>query len=123
MRHRPFFERLAAVDPEMPWEWETLSAGLLTLRLVDRRLDHPVSQPTSIEIAAVRGSVRRIPDSPTRRCLRAILDTIPTNLPVADKLVAYGHVLEDLGEFFVAGDVYTLAMETARTEGAAAVGL
>jgi len=117
MRHRPFFERLAAVDPETPWEWEALSAGLVTLRLVDRRLDRPVAEPTAIEVAAVRSSVRRLPDSPTRRALQAILDTIPKDQPVAEKLAAYGAVLEDDGEFYVSGDVYSLAIEAARTEG------
>ena len=121
MRHRPFFERLAAVDPETPWEWETLSAGLVTLRLVDRRLDRPVAEPTAIEVAAVRSSVRRLPDSPTRRALQAILDTIPKDQPVSEKLAAYGGVLEDEGEFYVASDVYYLAIEAARTEGTLAI--
>jgi len=121
MRHRPFFERLAAVDPETPWEWEALSAGLVTLRLVDRRLDRPVAEPTAIEVAAVRSSVRRLPDSPTRRALQAILDTIPKDQPVAEKLAAYGAVLEDEGEFYVASDVYSLAIEAARTEGTLAI--
>jgi len=121
MRHRPFFERLAAVDPETPWEWEALSAGLVTLRLVDRRLDRPVAEPTAIEVAAVRSSVRRLPDSPTRRALQAILDTIPKHPPVAEKLAAYGAVLEDDGEFYVASDVYSLAIEAARTEGTLAI--
>jgi len=121
VRHRPFFERLAAVDPETPWEWETLSAGLVTLRLVDRRLDRPVAEPTAVEIAAVRSSVRRLPEGPTRRVLQAILDTIPKDQPVAEKLAAYGAVLEDEGEFYVASDVYSLAIEAARTEGALAI--
>ena len=121
MRHRPFFERLAAVDPETPWEWEALSAGLVTLRLVDRRLDRPVAEPTAVEIAAVRSSVHRLPDSPTRRALQAILDTVHKDQPVAEKLVAYGAVLEDEGEFYVAEDVYHLAIEAARTEGALAL--
>jgi len=121
MRHRPFFERLAAVDPETPWEWEALSAGLVTLRLVDRRLDRPVAEPTAIEIAAVRSSVRRLPDTPARRALQAILDTVPKDQPVAEKLAAYGAVLEDEGEFYVASDVYSLAIEAARTEGTLAI--
>src|SRR5579862_2280929 len=121
MRHRPFFERLAAVDPETPWEWEALSAGLVTLRLVDRRLDRPVAEPTTVEIAAVRSSVRRLPDTPTRRALQAILDTIPKDQPVAEKLAAYGAVLEDEGEFYVATDVYHLAVEAARSEGSLAL--
>lgn len=121
MRHRPFFERLAAVDPETPWEWEALSAGLVTLRLVDRRLDRPVAEPTAAEIAAVKSSVRRLPNSPTRRALQAILGTIPKDQPVADKLAAYGAVLEDDGEFYIASDVYYLAIEAARTEGTLAI--
>jgi tetratricopeptide (TPR) repeat protein len=121
MRHRPFFERLAAVDPETPWEWEALSAGLVTLRLVDRRLDRPVAEPTAMEIAAVRSSVRRLPDIPARRALQAILDTIPKGQPVAEKLAAYGAVLEDEGEYYVASDVYSLAIEAARTEGHLAI--
>jgi tetratricopeptide (TPR) repeat protein len=121
MRHKPFFERLATADPETPWEWESLSAGLVTLRLIDRRLDRPVAEPTSLEVAAVRASVRRLPDGPVRRTLRAILDTIPKRQPVAEKLLSYGSVLEDAGEFYVASDVYALAMEAARTEGADAL--
>ncbi len=117
MRHRPFFERLAAVDYETPWEWESLSAGLVTVRLIDRRLDRPVAEPTKAEVMAVRTSVRRLPDGPTRRTLQAILDTIPRTLPVAQKLADYAAVLENDGEFYVAGDVYGLAMEAARTEG------
>lgn len=121
MRHRAFFERLAAVDPETPWEWEALSAGLVTLRLVDRRLDRPVANPTAVEISAVRSSVRRLPDTATRRALRAILDTMHKDQPVAEKLAAYGAVLEDEGEFYVATDVYYLAIEAARTEGTLAI--
>jgi tetratricopeptide (TPR) repeat protein len=117
MRHRAFFERLAAVDPETPWEFELLSAGLVTLRLIDRRLDRPVAEPTPMEVAAVRATVRRLPNGPTRRSLQAILDTLPKDQPVAEKLAAYGAVLENDGEFYVAGDVYGLAMEAARAEG------
>jgi tetratricopeptide (TPR) repeat protein len=121
MRHRPFFERLAAVDHETPWKWEGLSAGLVTVRLIDRRLDRPVAEPTSAEIAAVRATVRRLPEGPTRRGLQAILDTIPRALPVARKLADYAAVLENDGEFYVASDVYGLAMEAARTEGGASL--
>jgi tetratricopeptide (TPR) repeat protein len=111
VRHLAFF-RAASTEREGSNEYRTLLAGLLVLRLLDKR------RVQSSDWQSVRNAVEAIDDGPIRRILRDLVDAIQA---LADgradtrmaKLIAYAQLLESDTRWDPAADAYLTATELA----------
>lgn len=119
VRHMAFF-RAASAETEGSMEYKTVLAGLLVLRLLDKwrsRVDGD-RELKFHEFVAVKRAVEAIADSPVRRILGEIVNTISaftdgsadTRVP---KLIAYAQLLEHDARYDVSADVYLTAIELA----------
>jgi len=117
VRHMAFF-RAASAETEGSMEYKTVLAGLLVLRLLDKwrsRVDGD-RELKFHEFVAVKRAVEAIADSPVRRILGEIVNTISaftdgsadTRVP---KLIAYAQLLEHDARHDVSADVYLTAIE------------
>ena len=78
IRHLAFFEALAKADESQP-SWHSISAGLVTMRLVDDWLAAPRGSVMSESwgVTAVREAIAEIEDNtPLRRILTSIVDAV-----------------------------------------------
>ena len=118
LRHLAFFEELAKLDESDP-SWRSVSAGLVTMRLVDGWLAGDRSAAESWAVSAVRGAIEDVPETtPLRRILTAIIDTMTASSPVEShtlcpRLIAYGQALEYDAKWSLAGDVYQVVVDHA----------
>jgi len=102
-----------SVEEEFSPAWHSASAGLATLRLVDRWLDEGAAATRADRWAlrSVRKAVDRLAeDDPQRLILSGIVELIATSSTVdmdllAPRLLAYGHALDLEGRFPLAVDV------------------
>ena len=119
VRHMAFF-RAASAETEGSMEYKTVLAGLLVLRLLDKwrsRVDGD-RELKFHEFVAVKRAVEAIADSPVRRILSELVNTISaftdgsadTRVP---KLIAYAQLLEHDARYDVSADVYLTAIELA----------
>ena len=119
VRHMAFF-RAASAETEGSMEYKTVLAGLLVLRLLDKwrsRVDGD-RELRFHEFVAVKRAVEAIADSPVRRILGELVNTISaftdgsadTRVP---KLIAYAQLLEHDARYDVSADVYLTAIELA----------
>ncbi|MDE3052720.1 MAG: hypothetical protein KGJ70_02460, partial [Gemmatimonadota bacterium] len=101
LRHLAFFEAIASRE-EHTAEWRSATAGLVTLRLLDRWLEEGPSAAASGGWAAraVEGAIDQMDEgSPIPSILRSILSAMQDS-PVADvhdvlpRLLAYAQALE-----------------------------
>jgi len=113
LRHLAFFEELGRMD-EGDAGWRAVSAGLVTMRLVDRwvavgstdRLD-------AWSVSSAREAIARVSDTtPTRRILTSVVDVMvactATDMhALSPRLMAYGQGLEYDAKWALAADVYT----------------
>lgn len=117
VRHLAFF-RAASAEPEGSTEYKTLLAGLLVMRLLDKwrsRVDGD-RELKFHEFVAVKRTVESIADSPVRRILADLVNTISaftdgsadTRVP---KLIAYAQLLEHDARYDPSADVYLTAIE------------
>lgn len=113
LRHIAFFEELAKLD-ESDLSWRSVSAGLVTMRLVDNWLagDSRGVAVDSWAVNAVRGAIEDVAETtPLRRILAAIVDTMTCASGVethtlCPRLIAYGQALEYDAKWSLATDVY-----------------
>jgi YD repeat-containing protein len=118
LRHLAFFEELAKLDESDP-SWRSVSAGLVTMRLVDGWFAGDRSAAESWAVGAVRGAIEDVPETtPLRRILTAILDTMTASSSVEShtlcpRLIAYGQALEYDAKWSLAGDVYQVVVDHA----------
>jgi len=118
LRHLAFFEELAKLDESDP-SWRSVSAGLVTMRLVDGWLTGERSKADSWAINAVRGAIDEVPETtPLRRILAAIVDTMTASSftethTLCPRLIAYGQGLEYDETWSLAADVYQTVVEHA----------
>lgn len=114
LRHLVFFEELGKMD-ESDVSWRAVSAGLVTMRLVDAWIaDGPTaSRVDSWGVSAVREAVAQIPDTtPIKRILTSIVDVMVGSKAIdlhalSPRLMAYGQALEYEAKWALAADVYT----------------
>jgi tetratricopeptide (TPR) repeat protein len=94
--------------------WRSVSAGLVTMRLVDNWLadGSTASRLDSWSVSAVREAIAAVPDTtPLRRMLGNIVDLV-VSCPTGDfhalypRLMAYGQVLQYDAKWSLAADVY-----------------
>lgn len=114
LRHLVFFEELGRMDESDPG-WRALSAGLVTMRLVDAWIaDGPkASRVDSWGVSAVREAIAQVPETtPVRRILTSVVDVMVSSRAVdlhalCPRLMAYGQALEYEARWALAADVYT----------------
>lgn len=126
LRHLAYFEELGKMD-ETDSSWRAVSAGLVTMRLVDAWIaDGPtVSRVDSWSVGAVREAIAQVPETtPVRRMLSAIVDVM-ISAPAIDthalapRLMAYAQSLEYDAKWSLAVDVYeTITAHSDPTEDA-----
>jgi tetratricopeptide (TPR) repeat protein len=120
LRHIAFFEELAKLDESDP-SWRSVSAGLVTMRLVDNWLDGDYRGVAvgSWAVNAVRGAIEEVAETtPLRRLLASIVDTMTCASAVethtlCPRLIAYGQALEYDAKWSLAIDVYQVVAEHA----------
>jgi len=112
LRHLAYFEELAKLDESDPG-WRSVSAGLVTMRLVDGWLSgHARFGADTWAISAVRGAIDEMPvTTPIQRILSAVVDLIGSAKVVephalCPRLMAYGQALEYDAKWSLAADVY-----------------
>jgi tetratricopeptide (TPR) repeat protein len=118
--HHPFFARLATVEQDSS-TWRTLTAALLTLRLVDRwvmRTDEE-RRPSFREYVMVRRAVDEVDVTHSRAVLHDLTRTLHDYAGAGARsvpalLVELGRLLEDAAEWAVAADVYETVIAHAR---------
>lgn len=109
VRHLAFF-RAASAEREGSNEYRTLLAGLLVLRLLDKR------RVQASELLPVRHAVDALDDGPVRRILSDLVDAIRAFADAAvdtrmAKLIAYAQLLEHDARYEVSADVFLCAIE------------
>ena len=119
LRHVAFFEELARLD-ESDSSWRAVSAGLVTMRLVDRWLaGDERGGAEAWSVSAVRGAISDVPETtPIRRILSGVVDVIaasptPDISVVSPRLTAYAQALEYDAKWVLAADVYDTVVERA----------
>lgn len=118
MRHIAFFQALANCEDDSA-DWRATTAGLLTLRLVDRWVagDAAAVREDAWSMHSVRKAVELMDDAlPARVILHGIVDLVATARDVdvdllAPRLLAYGHALDLEGRFAMAADVLRQVIE------------
>lgn len=112
LRHLVFFEELGRMDETDP-SWRAVSAGLVTMRLVDQWIaDGRNTRVDSWSVSAVREAIAQVGEgAPVRRMLSGIVDTITSSSrfdahTVVPRLMAYGQALEYDAKYTLAADVY-----------------
>ena len=119
--HLAFFDRLAALGDAHSPRRHVLVSGMLTLRLLDRWATRDVSgrDPTLREFVLLRQLIEGIDDHCARDVLLRLTDNVKAVTtadvgPIPVLLFSYGLLLEDLGEWAPAIDVYETAREYSR---------
>jgi tetratricopeptide (TPR) repeat protein len=113
MRYLAFFEALAGIEDEGPL-WHSLSAGLVTLRLVDSWIERGGTEPGADQwgIQAVRQQIDTIATSdPARSILSGIVDEVERPGPadpirIVPRLMAYGRSLDFAGRWALAAELF-----------------
>lgn len=126
LRHLVFFEELGKMDENDP-SWRAVSAGLVTMRLVDQWIaDGPsASRVDSWAVSGVREAIAAMSDgTPIRRILGSVVDIMVSSTAMdmhmlCPRLMAYGQALEYEANWALAADVYrTIAAHTHPVEDA-----
>src|SRR3569833_2897613 len=119
LKHLAFFEELGKMD-ESDAGWRAVSAGLVTMRLVDRWIAvGSTSKLDSWSVSAAREAIALVSDgTPIRRILTSVVDVMvactATDMhALSPRLMAYGQALEYEARWLLASDVYaTIAAYT-----------
>jgi hypothetical protein len=107
--HIPFFQALSRCTPDSA-DGHTTTAGLLTIRLADRRLGS--RKPSWRDVRRVRRVIRQVDRaSPLYPALRALFAAVGSvwrlrRQRIVDALRAYAARLYDTSEWALAADVY-----------------
>jgi tetratricopeptide (TPR) repeat protein len=113
MRYLAFFEALAGIEDEGPL-WHSLSAGLVTLRLVDDWIARGGTEPGGDlwAVQAVRQQIEHVPVAdPARTILSGIVDEVERPGPadavrIVPRLMAYGRSLDFAGRWALAAELF-----------------
>ena len=113
VRHLPFFAELAQLE-EHDSAWRGVSAGLVTLRLVDAWIEEgraAVAQD-GWGVRSVEAAIEEMPAGvPTRAILLSIVKSLRASTPgdlhaIAPRLMAYARALDLDAKWTLAADVY-----------------
>jgi tetratricopeptide (TPR) repeat protein len=122
--HDAFFKRLGESAPGTP-HWRAVSAGLVTVRLVERcatRKDPLTRMPEFRELLAVRRAIHGLDEGDIQVALSDVIDAISadgssTTEELVGALNVYGKQLEADGEWRLASDVFGLVVTCATARG------
>jgi tetratricopeptide (TPR) repeat protein len=113
MRHLAFFTELAALE-DADLSWRAVTAGLVTLRLVDAWVEEgaKVVAADSWGVRSVRAAIEDMPEGmPARTLLAGVVDALTSARggdlhAVAPRMMAYARSLELDAHWALAADVY-----------------
>jgi tetratricopeptide (TPR) repeat protein len=118
LSHGAFFRRVAEIADDTSPNWRALTAGLLTLRLIDRwTVRHTTGRlPTLKEFVLVRRAIDEVDDDRVHEVLLKMTDAMrefsTDDVGSIPKLLfAYALLLEDASEWLLAIDVYETLLE------------
>jgi tetratricopeptide (TPR) repeat protein len=122
LKHEAFFDVLATL-PENSVEWQSVIAGLGTLRLVDAAIeDRRLVHSDWAARRTARDAVDKVSaGNPVRGILARVLDEIDRNSPkwhIAATLVKYGRALDYDGRWAMSANVFEIASQIATANGA-----
>jgi hypothetical protein len=123
LKHLVFFEVLADTDENSP-AWNSTTAGLVVLRLLDTWYDFGTSslRENARGIKNIRAAIDAIETgNPVRNILHGLLETIerakhPDMSAVLPRLMAYGRALHYEGRVKLSNDVYQTVLDYASTD-------
>ncbi len=123
LKHLAFFEVLAGCGEDSS-VGRTVTAGLLSLRLIDHWIlaGPQIVQPESVSVRSVRNAIMAMPQhEPLREVLLGIVNTMQTlrevdMQPVLPRVAAYASLLERRTEFKLAVDVYETVIRLGEEE-------
>lgn len=118
LRYLAFFEAMADLEDEGPL-WHSLSAGLVTLRLVDEWLARGGSEPGAGQwaVQAVRQQIECVPvTDPARAILEGIVCEVErpgeaVAARIAPRLMAYGRSLDFAGRWALAAELFETVLD------------
>ena len=123
LKHLAFFEVLAGCGEDSS-VGRTVTAGLLSLRLIDHWIlaGPQIVQPESVSVRSVRNAIMAMPQhEPLREVLLGIVNTMQTlrevdMQPVLPRVAAYASLLERRSEYKLAADVYETVIRLGEEE-------
>lgn len=123
LKHLAFFEVLAGCGEDSS-VGRTVTAGLLSLRLIDHWIlaGPQIVQPESVSVRSVRNAIMAMPQhEPLREVLLGIVNTMQTlrevdMQPVLPRVAAYASLLERRSEYKLAVDVYETVIRLGEEE-------
>src|SRR5215217_6958286 len=118
LRYLAFFEALAEAEEESPL-WHSLSAGLVTLRLVSDWMKRGGTEPGGDQwaIQAVRQQIECVSvTDPARGILLGMVEEIErpggaAASRIAPRLMAYGRTLDFAGRWPLAAELFAMVLE------------
>ncbi|MBA2687185.1 MAG: tetratricopeptide repeat protein [Gemmatimonadaceae bacterium] len=117
VRHQPFIESLARLEPDT-LEWRSLLSGLLVLRLADtvREQGRSLVDADWAGVYSIRETVNSVNEGdPVRGVLSRLLDELGSpdynTRDFATGLLSYGRALDYAGKWNLAADVFGTAAE------------
>ncbi len=120
LSHGAFFRRVAEIHEDSSPIWREMTAGLLTLRLIDRWATRNVTgrTPTLKEYVLVRRAIDDVDDDRVHEVLLKMTDAMREFATedvgsIPKLLFAYGLLLEEAAEWPLAIDVYETLLEQA----------
>jgi tetratricopeptide (TPR) repeat protein len=120
LSHGAFFRRVAEISEDSSPTWREMTAGLLTLRLIDRWAVRNVTgrTPSLKEYVLVRRAIDDVDDDRVHEVLLKMTDAMREFATedvgsIPKLLFAYGLLLEEAAEWPLAIDVYETLLEQA----------
>jgi tetratricopeptide (TPR) repeat protein len=120
LSHGAFFRRVAEISDDVSRTWREMTAGLLTMRLIDRWAARNVTgrTPTLKEYVLVRRAIDDVDDDRVHEVLLKMTDAMREFATddvgsIPKLLFAYGLLLEEAAEWPLAVDVYETLLEQA----------
>ena len=113
--HLAFVEALSALSSDADPDWTTMSAALLTLRVVDAwaQLGAVTDEELALRVATILPVVDAVDDDEMRNALRTLIDAVGSRdalETVETRLLVFGRTLEARARWELALDVYTLLL-------------
>src|SRR6185437_9377026 len=126
--HLAFVEALSALSSDADPDWTTMSAALLTLRVVDAwaQLGAVTDEELALRVATILPVVDAVDDDEMRNALRTLIDAVGSRdalETVETRLLVFGRTLEARARWELALDVYTLLLTLHRASGIGATAI
>jgi tetratricopeptide (TPR) repeat protein len=123
LKHLVYFEALAETEENTP-AWNSTTAGLVVLRLLDTWYDFGTQslRENARGVKNIRAAIDAIEEgNPVRKILNGLLDTIerakhPDTTAILPRLMAYGRALDYESRWKLSNDVYQTVLDFADEE-------